>query len=351
MTKHWTQYLQQAGAQFEAHTILHFGEPLQEQQQALHGNIITDLSFLGLLEVSGNDAEKFLQGQFTNDVRQVNHQCSQLSAWCNSKGRVIMNFRLFKRGGSYYLLLPRRCLDMILPLLQKYILRANIKMTDVSATLPRFGIAGPHSTRIVADCLGQIPPLEVDSCITVDDITVLTLHGLQPRYVVLDKETATLKDWWQCAATRARPVGTAAWKLLDILAGVPQISPATTDKFIPQMLNLPALAGVSFKKGCYVGQEIVARTQYLGTLKRRLFLIRIPILAIPQPGDLLYASTADQQVGEIINAQVHPEGGIVALAVIQMSYAQSGDVHWHDAEGEQVQLLDLPYPVAETVTN
>lgn len=350
MTKHWTQYLQQAGAQFEAHTVLHFGEPLQEQQQALHGDIITDLSFLGVIEVNGVDTENFLQGQFTNDIRLVNDQRSQLNAWCSPKGRVRMNFRLFKRDKTYYLLLPRNSVDIMLQDLRRYILRSDVKMVDISSAMPRFGIAGGHSTKIIADCLGRLPPEEVDACITLDEITVLSIRGLQPRYVVLDKESTTLKDWWQCAATRARPVGTAAWQLLDILAGVPQISPVTTDKFVPQMLNLVALGGVSFKKGCYVGQEVVARTQHLGTLKRRTYLIKIAITALPQPGDILYSGTDDQQVGEIINAQIHPEGGIVALAVIQISYAQKGDVYWHDSQGEPVHILDLPYAV-ETVMN
>jgi len=350
MTKHWTQYLQQAGAQFEAHTVLHFGEPLQEQQQALHGDIITDLSFLGMIEVTGVDTEKFLQGQFINDIRLVNNQRSQLSAWCSPKGRVLMNFRLFKREESYYLLLPRSSVNAMLQNLRKYVLRADVKMADISSTIPRFGIAGAHSTKIIADCLGRLPPVEVDVCITSDEITVLSIRGSQPRYIVLDKESTTLKDWWQCAATRARPVGTAAWQLLDILAGVPQISPTTADKFVPQMLNLVALGSVNFKKGCYVGQEVVARTQYLGTLKRRMYLIKIEMATIPQPGDVLYSGIDDQQVGEIINAQIHPEGGIIALAVIQISYAQKSDVYWHDSQGESVQILDLPYLV-ETMTN
>ena len=339
MTETWTQYLRQTGAQFEDNTVIHFGQPVEEQQQALHSDIVTDLSHFGLIKVSGFDAEKFLQGQFTNDVRQVTTKHSQLSAWCSSKGRIIINFRLLRRDDAYYLLLPSESVATTLKRLQIYILRAAVKLEDVSDSLRSIGVAGANSTQILADCLGYAPPSEIDASLTAEQVTVLRIPGTQPRYVIFSE---TVQELWQCLAKMARPVGAAAWQLLDILTAVPQIVTKTTEKFVPQMVNYHIIGGVSFKKGCYTGQEVVARMQYLGSLKRRMYLAKIDTTTLVQPGDALYISTDKQNVGNIVNAQVHPDGGVIVLAVIKINHAETDDIHWHNQQGECLQLLDLP---------
>ncbi|RKZ84882.1 MAG: folate-binding protein [Candidatus Parabeggiatoa sp. nov. 1] len=341
MTETWTQYLQKAGARFENHTVIHFGQPDEERQQALHGDIIADLSHLGLIKVTGNDANKFLQGQFTNDVRQVTAKHSQLSAWCSSKGRIQFNFRLFQRDNAYYLLLPRESIESMLKRLRMYVLRANVTLEEVSENLPHFAVAGINSTQILTDCLGFAPPPEMDASLTLNQITVLHIPGPQPRYLVFSE---TPQNMWECAAKTVRPVGASAWQLLDILAGLPQIVPATAEEFVPQMVNYQTIGGVNFKKGCYTGQEIVARMQYLGTLKRRMYLAKINTdSSLPQPGDALYVATGEQSVGKIVNAQTHPDGGAVALAVIQINSAKTEDIYWQSQQRERLQLMALPY--------
>jgi folate-binding protein YgfZ len=303
-------------------------------------DIITDLSHYGLIKVSGDDAEKFLQGQFTNDVCQVTDKHSQLSAWCSSKGRIIVNFRLFKRDNAYYMLLPRESIATTLKRLQMYVLRAAVKLEEQSDNLLRLGIAGANSTQILTDCLGFAPPAEIDASLTLEQITVLQIPGTQPRYIVCTENPQNL---WQCATQTAHPAGATAWELLDILAGLPQIIPATAEAFVPQMVNYQALGGVNFKKGCYTGQEIVARLQYLGTLKRRMYLAKMTTL--PQPGDALYVSTNEQSIGKIVNAVADPDGGAIVLAVIQISSADSDEIHWQSQQGECLQFMDLPYKV------
>ncbi len=340
MTKTWTQYLQEAGAQIENNTVIHFGRTQEEIQQAQHGDIITDLSHFGLIKVTGDDAEKLLQGQFTNDVRQVTAEKNQLSAWCTHKGRMLVSFRLFKRSDAYYLLLPQDSVASTIKRLQMYILRTAVKLEEVSDSLLRIGIAGSHSTQILTECLGDAPPSEVDGSLTIDKITVLQIPGNRPRYIVFSE---TPQDLWQCATKTARQAGAAAWQLLDILAGLPQIVPATAEAFVPQMVNFHAIGGVSFKKGCYTGQEVVARMQYLGSLKRRMYLARIDTNSIPQPGDALYITHSEESVGKIANAVTLPEGGAIILAVIKISHAKTDEIHWQNQQGEILQCLELPY--------
>ncbi len=337
MIESWKQYLQQMGAQFDNNTVIHFGQPHEEQQQALQGDIITDLSYFGLIKISGKEAEKFLQGQFINDVRQVTAERSQLSAWCSPKGRILINFRLFKRDDAYYMLLPQENVAATLKRLKMYVLRAAVKLEEFGDHLPRIGVA--NNTEMLTDCLGFAPPTEVDASLTKNQITVLRIPGIQPRFIVF---TETPEDFWQCS--RARQVGAGVWELLDILAGLPQIVPATSEKFVPQMVNYQAIGGVSFKKGCYTGQEVVARMQYLGSLKRRMYLAKIDTTTLPQPGDALRVSTNEENIGVIVNAQPHPDGGVIVLAVISISHVESGEIHWE--QGECLHFMDLPYSLS-----
>jgi len=339
MTETWTYYLQKTGAQFENNTLIHFGQPDEERQQAVEGDIITDLSHFSLIKITGNDAVTFLQGQFTNDVKQVTDKQSQLSAWCSAKGRIMVNFRLFKRDEAYYLLLPQESLENILKRLRMFVLRADVKLEPVSETLLRLGMAGTKSTQILTDCLGFAPPTDIDASVTANNITILTIRGPQPRYLIFTENLQTL---WECATKIAHPIGASAWQLLDILAGIPQIVPVTAEEFVPQMVNYQAIGGVSFKKGCYTGQEIVARMQYLGTLKRRMYLARINTNTPPQPGDALYVNNNEQNVGKIVNAQIHPNGGVVVLAIIQISH-ETKEIFLQDQPDKYLQLMDLPY--------
>lgn len=303
--------------------------------------MISNLSNFGLIKVTGNDAETFLQGQFTNDVRQVTDKHSQLSALCSPKGRVIVNFRLFKRDNAYYLLLPKDSLATSLKRLQMYVLRAKAKLEDASESLYAIGIAGADSTQILIDCLGFAPPTEVDASLTVEKITVLKVPDNQARYIVLTETPDNI------SACGEKTADESEWQLLDILAGLPQILPATSEAFVPQMLNYDILNGISFKKGCYTGQEIVARMQYLGSLKRRMYLAKIETAQLPQPGDALYISTNEQSVGKIVNASTHPDGGAIVLAVIKIAEADAHEIHWQSQQGDCLQLLDLPYSLTK----
>jgi hypothetical protein len=312
MINQWKQYLQQIGAHFDSRgQVVHFG---QQKQSVINNNILVDLSHLSIIEISGHDALSFLQNQLTNDVREVNLEHSQLNAWCNPKGRVIMNFRLFKRQETYYIVLPQESATQILERLRKYVLRSEVKMA-IADELLCIGMSGEQSVQTLTTCLGNVPPKTVHTVLTQAETTVINVSELQHRYLVIGNVTA-LKTLWECAVTMLQPVSTSVWHQLEILSGIPQIVPTTTEEFVPQMINLQTLGGVSFKKGCYPGQEVVARMQYLATQKRQMYLLKATnATTIPFPGDLVYANT-DEEIGTIVNVEPTAEGGYIALVVL-----------------------------------
>ena len=284
--------------------------------------MITDLSHFSVIKVSGKDAQIFLQGQLTNDVRQVTEQHSQLTSWCTAKGRMLVNMHLCLRNDAYHLLLPQTSCTAILKRLQMYVLRSAVILEDVSAHLSRFGLIGNKQ------CIG-------------DTDTILDMPGNPSRHIVLTEQAQNL---WQCALKNTDAVGADTWELLNILSGLPQIIPITSEKFVPQMVNFQAIGGINFKKGCYTGQEVVARLRYLGALKRRMYLAKIECQNIPQAGDAI--NLKEECVGHIVNAQAHPDGGVVLLAVINIDSVTSEHVYWQQAE-YTLQFMELPYALED----
>lgn len=341
MVEQWIKYLRQVGAQFDNHAVVHFGNLVEEQQQIFTHDTLMDLSYLGIIKVTGKDAQQFLQGQLTNDVGQVTETTGQLNAWCSPKGRMIANFRLFKSDNTYYILLPEENIVTVLKRLQMFVLRADVKLEDISYSLARIGIIGQNSQNLLADCLNKTPDSTPNSVLTVEQAMVLRVTSNTPRYVVIAKPNR-LQTIWECLSQKARPVGTQTWQLFNILAGFPQILLETKEEFVPQMVNLQLLGAISFSKGCYVGQEIVARTQHLGTLKRRMYLVKIETDQLPEAGDSLYCAADTQGLSKIVNAQFHPDGSVVALAVLPIEHLNT-PIHLNNAQGPQLQLLDLPY--------
>lgn len=348
MNTEWNNFLEQAGAARAVDRVAHFGQPETELGAALAGDVRCDLSHLGLIAARGPDAETFLQGQLTCDVRQIAPDRSLPGAHCTPKGRVFASFRLFRRGEAVYLELPRELLEPALSRLRKYVLRTRTTLEDASDALARMGVAGSNAAALVGAALGAVPKL-THNVITVnatypDSVTVIRLPGSIPRFE-LHGAARELSAVWNALAPNVTPVGAEPWRLLDILAGTPTIYPETIEAFVPQMLNLDLLDGISFHKGCYVGQEIVARTHYLGKLKRRMYLARVDSPAPPRPGAPLFSPQADasQSAGQLANACRHPDGGYAVLAVALIECAERGTLHLNDAGGPTLRLQPLPY--------
>jgi folate-binding protein YgfZ len=344
MHSDWQQYLQSQGAQIDDRQVASFPDAPAAPDCAL-----ADLSPWGLIRLHGEDTRDFLQGQVTNDVREVSAEHSQLSGLCSPKGRMIANFRVFERDGDLFLQLPMERLEAVVKRLGMFVLRAKVELSDASDELVRIGIAG----ECAPDLLPCDAPQQPGDTVQHGDLTVIALGGDRPRFEIVGDFDA-IKPLWEQSASVARPADPSFWPLMEIRAGVPTVFEQTVEAFVPQMTNMQLIDGVSFTKGCYTGQEVVARMQYLGKLKRRMYRARVDSETAPLPGDELFSSRSEsaQGAGRVVDVQPSPDGGYEALVVVEIASVESdgesgsptGVLTLGADNGPVLDLLDLPYP-------
>ena len=342
MQRDWQHFLETQGARIDSGRVTDFGNPDSERQAAARGEVIADLSHYGLIRVHGEDARDFLQNQFGNDINAVSEGRAQLSSYCNAKGRMLAIFHLFLRNGDYFLVLPTDILEATLKRLRMFVLRSKVTLEDASDELARFGLAGERAPDLLADTFGSVPG-QAWEVRNQDGLSVLRLPGPLPRFEIhgpVERITAL----WQRTARQATPVGASVWTWLNIRAGLPDLHAETMEAFVPQMANLEALDAISFKKGCYPGQEVVARMHYLGRLKRRMYLAHADTDALPAPGSPVFAEGEEQAVGKVVEAAPAPAGGTDLLMVVQIASAAK-PLHLETANGPALTLEDLPYIV------
>jgi len=294
-----------SGGPFE----LHFGDTAREAALALAGTVVAPLAHLALIRATGADVDAFLQGQLSNDLRQLTPGRAQLSSFNSPKGRLLAVLHLLRARDEVLLELPRPLLEPVLKRLALFVLRSKVKLAE-AADLAELGVAGPDAPLVVA-ALGLPAPTAPLECAWAGDLGVVRRLGPTPRYTVL-APAQLVPALWQRLRAQAVPVGTQAWKLLDIEAGVPAVYPETQDRFVPQMCNLDALGGISFDKGCYTGQEVVARVHYRGAVKRHMTKV-LSLESGLAPGAAF--ALPDGRSGEVVEAAPHPNGGTVALVV------------------------------------
>jgi folate-binding protein YgfZ len=335
----WQQFLVSRGAIAAGTGTDHFGDPRAELAAARDATIVADLSHNALLAVTGDDATRFLHGQFTNDVENLPPGAAQWNGWCSAKGRLLATFLLWRRGDDDYLLmLPAEIAPTVARKLSMYVLRSKVKITDVSAGLVRIGFAGKSASLIVARELGHAP----DAMRTVEKDGAACIALDAERFVLLTPESSA-PALWERLALHARAAGRDAWEWKGIQAGIPTIFAATQDAFVPQMANFELVGGVSFKKGCYPGQEIVARTQYRGILKKRMAVAHVDGEARPSAGDDVYGQTyGDQSAGSIVAAAPAPDGGFDALVVAQIEDLKGGALRWKSPQGAPLIVRSSP---------
>ena len=342
MNDAWKSFIQTQGAILEGDRVQHFGKAAEERRAAARGNVLADISDLSLIRAHGADTQNFLNGQLSNDVRQLDATHSQLASWCSPKGRMLVVFRLFQRGGDTLLQLPASLLEPTLKRLKMFVLRAKVTLENAETVLVSFGISGPDAEKLLRDAAGFAPG-EVNGSETRDAITIARLPGPHPRFEVIASTDSAIKLWTNLKS-KATPVSPSVWAWLDIMAGIPSVHPETSEAFVPQMANLEIVGGVNFKKGCYPGQEIVARMQYLGKLKQRMYRAHVDSDTLPRLGDSIFAPDfPGQSAGTVVSAQPAPDNGFDLLAVIQIGSANAGELHLANENGPQLSLQSLPY--------
>jgi folate-binding protein YgfZ len=288
----------------------------------------------GVIRASGADAASFLQGQLTNDVAGLDNGIACLAGFCSAKGRLQASFVVWRPAADEFLLAcPREILAPTLKRLSMFVLRAKCKLSDASDELAVFGVAGPAAAEML-DGAGQ---WQVRARGTTTLIRLPDAADVQRAWLVVPGSA-------EADVPAAESMSPDTWRWLEVESGIVTIEAATVDRFVPQMVNFELVGGVDFKKGCYPGQEVVARSQYRGTTKRRTLLFDCDVL--PSPGQDVYASGAGgEPAGTVANAAPHPlRGGGSALVEVRLAVA-GDELRLAAADGPLLTRRELPYPV------
>lgn len=339
MNQAWLDFLRGCGARVQDNGIVSdFGNPGEELSATSAGTVLVPLTAYGLIRVAGEDATTFLQNLLTNDVKGLPRGGVQHNSLCSPKGRMLANFLMWRDDAGYVLQLATGLQPLIQRKLSMYVLRSKVKVSDAGTGLVPIGLAGPQAEEAVREVGGAAPEAAAPAA-HYGAGTVLRLDARRFELLVPAEDA---QQAWERLAAHTRPVGFPVWQRLDILAGWPLITEDTQEQFVPQMVNFELIGGVNFQKGCYPGQEIVARTQYLGKLKRRMYLAHVSASA--QAGSELFSpDLPDQACGMVVNAAPAPAGGADILAVMQMSSAEGGEVHLGGPAGPRLEFGTLPY--------
>lgn len=312
------------------------------------GGFVAPLTHLGLIALEGEQAASFLHSQLSNDVEHLDAREARLAAYCSPKGRMLASLLMWRREDRIFLQLPREILPAIQKRLQMFVLRAKVKLADVSAGQIALGVSGAAAQDLAAR-LGASLPQQVWGKVDIGPDALIRLGDAagQARYQWITTP-ATAREHWPRLAEAGVVCPPATWRLSEIEAGVPMVTQATQEQFVPQMINFELLGGVNFKKGCYPGQEIVARSQYLGKLKRRMYLAEVSGTAVA--GAEVFADSDPQQpAGMLVN--VEASGADRSLALVELKSAvldAGGSLHVGAADGPVLKLRALPYSLPES---
>ena len=300
-------------------------------------NGIAPLSHLGVIRVEGEDAAKFLHGQLTQDFALLGMDQARLAAFLSAKGRMQASFIGFKRSATEVLLVCSR--DLLPPTLKRlsmFVLRAKAKLTDATGDFALYGIAG--------DAINAVAGSAQPAWSKVDLGTATVVH-LYPA-------DGTPRALWVAPATEPAPAGPALdatlWLWSEVASGVATLTTPVVEAFVPQMLNYESVGGVNFKKGCYPGQEVVARSQFRGTLKRRAYIAHAAA-EVAVGAEVFSTSDLEQPCGTVVQVAAAPGGGFDTIVSLQISAAQEGALQVGAADGVALSLLPLPYPLLEDI--
>ncbi|CAB3799409.1 YgfZ/GcvT domain-containing protein [Pararobbsia alpina] len=305
------------------------------------GGAFAVLDQLAVIDAAGADAGSFLHTQLSNDVENLDSGAARLAGYCSPKGRLLASVLVWRADQTIRMLASADLSARLVKRLSMFVLRAKAKLADLSTTHIAIGIAGEVTavlSRIFAvlpDTVHGVVTTEAGSLIRVPDAPAGRARFL---WVTSREQFESHRDM---LAQQLGEVPAALWDWLDIHAGEPRITAATYEQFVPQMINFEVLGGVNFKKGCYPGQEIVARSQYRGTIKRRAMLVHTEAASA---GDEVFDSAdPGQPCGMIVNAAPAPGGGVDCLVEIKLASLDSASVHVGSAQGPALTFLPLPY--------
>ena len=350
MNSEWQTFLEEKGGVISSSGVVDFTATEKHFPKSEEVNALMDLSHIGLIRVTGDDRLDFLQGQLTNDITLLGDNRSQISGYLTPKGRMLADFRLFPGEDAIYISINRALLEPTMKRLKMFVMRSKVVLENASQDFAHAGISGEQAQAILEESSHCALPTEVNGVTHHAGITILRIPGAGLRYEFFGS-VEKIKPIWEKMTACCTPAPASLWDWQEIHAGLPHIFESTVETFVPQMVNLDLIDGVNFKKGCYTGQEVVARMHYLGKSKRRMFLAQVEVQtgAQPQPGDSLYsaASTSSQGAGTVVNS-VPINGNLYELLVVaEIVVAKANQLHLVAADGPMLTIQALPYSIED----
>lgn len=355
MNTEWDDFLVSQGAVFSSetnHKVITFGAPDIEHHVVRHGALMASLANTGLIRISGEDAKAFLQSQLTQDVNLVTETQAQLAAYCDPQGQVLGLGLLCLYQGAYYWQVPRDTLLLLLKRLKMFVMRSQVVLEDFTDLLPRFGYAGIHIEQDIVVMLNETMPQEpyaqhqfTDAAL--EDVIMIRLPTAHPCAWFMGPGPA-LGHLWDILETNGTKVGNDDWDLMDTAFGLPSINEAISGKFKAHELNLDRIGAISFKKGCYPGQEVIARMQYRGKPTKRLTRFHVSQAQGWQPGDtveIFYGTDRSQSI-EIVRCGLDLNEGSLVLAIASIKGLEDAQGFFMLADGSEVVMEPMGYRVA-----
>lgn len=312
---------------------------------------IADLGHQQIISIAGPDSAKFLQGQVSCDVNELNDKTTRLGAHCTPKGRMIADFRAALLEENHIALRAHaEAIEALAKSLGKYIIFSKAEIESRSDTLKVLGIVGPEANSLLAEYFGSIPE-QISDMVSTDGKYLIKID--EDRFECWLPPTEA-ESFWEHMAKKCQLLGTHHWDALDIRQGIGQVRGQTIELLIPQMLNMQLIGGINFKKGCYTGQEIVARMHYLGKLKRHMYRASVANSVVSNltegnsvftPGMDLYSEKTKQSVGHVVFSAPVNESTTELLIVCTAQAVEDNNVFIDADKTQKLELLPLPYAI------
>lgn len=307
--------------------------------------VLSPLEYLTCYEIGGDDAEAFLQGQLTNDIAQVSAERGQLTSYCTPKGRMLAIFQLCQWQKKYIAILRKDIAESVMQRLKMFVLRSKVEIKPRTTIDSIIGLCGSDTESVLSSLKLQHPNEDYETSSSEHALCV-KIPGVVPRYLLLGDKSITLKVN-DLDKNKLHIFSDNYWQWLDIMSGIPVVTKTTQETFVPQMTNMELIDGVSFSKGCYPGQEVVARLHYLGNASRRMYRFETQSEEELQPGENVYRTDLDndQSIGSVVSAIKQNDDTIAGLAVLRIEAAQQNQLAIGSPSGMVANLKPLPYEI------
>jgi len=312
----------------------------QRPELSIEQNVICELKEVSIIKITGKDANDFLQGQFSNDANALENGNVQFNSYNSPKGRMYASFYLTKLNDHFYMIIPTEISEMLLKRLRMFVMRSEVTLDIVDSQCYGF-----HGGQLIGQ-LDEKSTIPQDALSALKNETSTWIRMSTERLIGFGPAVSELIESLDSGISRE---GDQHWRILDIHYGIPIIYGSSQEEFVAQMVNLPQVGGVSFTKGCYPGQEVVARMHYLGKLKKRMYRINIQTDLAPSPAENIYEKSSEnaQSIGQIVDAQLNESGSVDALAVLQIKSAEAAPLCLGSIDGPEIEIKALPYSIEE----